>query len=130
MDDPDPANRHFADGHPFSGFYLEYPIEGKPLALVSTIKPDPPELNWIYVDKNTLQLTYGNKTQSLPHIYGPWDWTEDMQAVTLEDYEGFVALEESEGSWILCYDRNDDHLKSLRETRRVVECSLERRLLK
>jgi hypothetical protein len=97
---------------------------------VSTIKSDPPELNWIYVNKDTLELTYGNKTQSLPHIFAPWDWTEDMQAATLEGWEGFVALEESEDNWILCYDRDDSQLEGHRGTRRVVECSLRRSMLK
>lgn len=97
---------------------------------MSTIKPDPPELNWIYANRETLELTYGNKTQSLPHIFAPWDWTEDMQAVTLEGWEGFVALEESEDNWIICYDRNNDLLEGLRGTRRVVECSLRRSILK
>jgi hypothetical protein len=130
LDEKDPAKRRFPDGHPFAGFYLEYPVEGKPQGLVSTVKPEPPELNWIFVDKNTLELTYGNKTQSLPHIFVPWDWTEDMQSVTLEGWEGFVAVEESDGSWILCYDWNDNDLGNLRGMRRVVACSLDRKMLK
>src|ERR1700761_9384456 len=99
IDNPDPAKRQFADGHPFSGFFLEYPLEEtpKPLALVSTISVDPPVLHWIYVDKNSLELKYGNKTQSMPNIYAPWDWTDDAQYLTLEHWEGFVALEESKG---------------------------------
>jgi hypothetical protein len=96
---------------------------------VSTISKEPPELNWIYVDKNTLELKYGNKTQSLPHIFAPWDWTEHRQGLTLEGWEGCVALEEISGNWVLCYDRNDDHLEHLRRKRRVLECSLERKIL-
>jgi len=129
LDDPDPAHRRFRDGHPFSGFYIEYPIDHKPLALVSTIKQDPPELNWIYVDKNTLEIKYGNKTQSLPHIFAPWDWTDDTVGVTLDGWEGFVALEESSGTWALYYDRDDDLLEHVRGDRRVLECNLQRQLL-
>jgi len=131
LDHPDPAHRRFHDGHPFAGFYLEYPSEVKPapLGLVSTISQDPPELNWIYVNKNTLEIKYGNKSQSLPHIVAPWDWTEDRQGLTLEGWEGFVALEETSGTWVLCYDREDDHLKSIRRHRRVLECALERNTL-
>jgi len=131
LDDAEPESRHFPDGHPFSGFYLEYPSGEKPppLGLVSTISREPPELNWVYVDKNTLELKYGNKTQSIPHIFSPWDWTQDRQGLTLEGWEGFVALEESSGVWVLCYDRKDDLLEGLRGGRHVVECTLERRVL-
>jgi len=131
LDELDPANRRFPDGHPFSGFYLEYPSGSKPvqLGLVSTISVDPPELNWIYVDTTTLELKYGNKTRSLPHIVAPWDWTDDRESLTLEEWEGFVALEESRGTWVLCYDREDNHLSSVRGNRRVLECSLERKVL-
>jgi hypothetical protein len=47
----------------------------------------------------------------------------------LEGWEGFVALEESEGTWVVCYDREDNHLRSVRGRRRVLECSLERKVL-
>lgn len=111
LDNPDPAHRRFRDSHSFSGFYLDYvALNPPPLGLVSTISQDPPELNWIYVDKNTLELKYGNKTQSLTNIVGPWDWNDDMGALTLEGWEGFVAVEESTGVWALYFDNNDDHL--------------------
>jgi hypothetical protein len=89
---------------------------------------DPPVLNWIYVDEDDLMLKYGNKTQSMPHIFAPWDWTDDEQYLTLESWEGFVALEESSGTWVLCYDIDDDHLMDVRDGRRVLECDLERQL--
>lgn len=126
LDAPDPEYRIFPDGHPFSGFYIEYPWADKPLALVSTIKPDPPELNWIYADRNGLHLTYGNKTKSINNIHGPWDWTPSQDAVTLEGWEGFVAVEESPGVFYVAYDQNDDHLKSQGVKGRVVEIALKR----
>jgi len=133
LDDLDPEKQQFPDGHPFSGFYIEYPVEEKPqpLGLVSTISKEPPLLNWIYVDTNTLELKYGNKTQSRPHIFAPWDWTEDQQALTLDGWEGFVVMEETSGSsnWILGYDRDDDLLQSVKGDRVVLECRLQRHLL-
>ncbi|KNC97971.1 uncharacterized protein SPPG_06960 [Spizellomyces punctatus DAOM BR117] len=136
LDDIDPDKRQFPDGHPFDGFYLEYPFkkgeggsQSPMLGLVSTIRKNPPELNWIYVDANTLELKYGNKTQSLPHITGPWDWTDDQEGLTIEGWEGFVALEESSEIWALYYDEDDDHLAELRGKRRVLECMLDRQLL-
>ncbi|KAJ7580277.1 hypothetical protein C8J56DRAFT_962736 [Mycena floridula] len=130
LDDSDPAHRTFEDGHPFSGFYLDYPVGKKPMGLVSTISKDPPELNWIYADSDTLEVKYGNKSASQNHIPGPWDWTDDQSALMLDGWEGFVALEESPGVWGLHYDRDDDHLRKIRANRRVVEISLNRRILK
>src|ERR1700761_6624459 len=85
--------------HPFTGFYVMYPDDDrdpKERGLVSTISNDPPMLNWIYVDKNTLELKYGNRTQSIQQIVGAWDWTEDEAGVTLDGWEGFCAVEEEE----------------------------------
>ncbi|KAJ7621132.1 hypothetical protein FB45DRAFT_1032397 [Roridomyces roridus] len=133
LDDSDPAHRTFEDGHPFAGFYIEYPVGDKPLGLVSTISIDPPELNWIFASNDTLELKYGNKTASQAHIHGPWDWTEDEEALVLDDWEGFVVLEEEPGVWALHYDRDDDHLRGVRgddDPRRVIEVGLERRILK
>jgi len=126
--------------HPFTGFYIMYPDEDRSppeRGLVSTISVDPPMLNWIYVDKDTLEVKYSNRSGSVEHIIGPWDWTEDETGVTLEDWEGFVAVEEEERpdglKWALYYDRWDDDfgngrlLKGKGKTR--LQCSLERRLL-
>ncbi|KAJ7922493.1 hypothetical protein B0H13DRAFT_2409453 [Mycena leptocephala] len=52
--DSHPAHPTFEDGHPFSGFYLDYPGGDKPMGLVSTISEDLPELNWNYTDFDTL----------------------------------------------------------------------------
>ncbi|KAJ7737079.1 hypothetical protein B0H16DRAFT_108128 [Mycena metata] len=133
LDDSDPQHRQFPDGHPFSGFYIDYPVGKKELGLVSTISVDPPELNWIYADASTLELKYGNKTASQDEIPGPWDWTDDQTAVTLDEWEGFVAAEEEAGNgvWVVHYDRDDDHLRTVRGSDKdVVEIGLERRLLK
>lgn len=96
---------------------------------MSTISNDPPMLNWIYVDRNTLELRYGNRTQSIEHIVGPWDWTEDEVGVMLECWEGFVAVEEKDG-WAVYYDINDDRLDNGKKVggKRVLQCSLERRV--
>ncbi|KAK0232179.1 hypothetical protein EDD85DRAFT_774900 [Armillaria nabsnona] len=126
--DPDMEKRK-EGGHGFAGFFIQYPWNSKPMGLVSTIQPDPPELNWIYVDKDTLVVTYGGKTQSLPHIVGPWDWTENQEKMTFEGWEGFVAMEESEGIWVLCYDQDEDLLVGVKGDKRVQECTLTRKVL-
>lgn len=135
------------DAHPFRGFYITYPPASPPVpdgtrGLVSTIADDPPVLNWIYVDAHTLELKYGNRTQSREHVVGPWDWTvgEDEEGnvvegegVTLEGIEGFVAVREDEGVWGLRFDRRDDGLKGVEGVKdrgkRVLTVSLERRIV-
>lgn len=126
--------------HPFTGFYIMYPDEDRDpreRGLVTTLPTDPPMLNWIYVDKDDLHLTHGNRTQSIAHMVGPWDWTDDEQGVTLEGWEGFVAVELDEDEqvdglkWQLYYDKWDDKLGKgkMVDGRRVLPISLERRIL-
>ncbi|KAF2836259.1 hypothetical protein M501DRAFT_263951 [Patellaria atrata CBS 101060] len=119
--------------HPFTGFYILYPDEERDppeRGLVSTISVDPPMLNWIYCDNETHELRYGNRTASKPHVVGPWDWEEDEVHVTLEDWEGFLAVQEPDGEWAIYYDRDDDGLASVGlAEREKFECSLRRRVL-
>ncbi|KAG6353580.1 hypothetical protein INS49_005542 [Diaporthe citri] len=108
-----------ATGHLFSGFYLPHPalqpqwarrgLKGE--GLVSTIREEPPDLNWIYVDRdNTLEVKYGSRAESEGHLLGPWDCTERERRVTFEGWKGFLAVEDTPGVWALCFDREDDAL--------------------
>lgn len=106
---------------------------------MTRVSDDPPMLNWIYVDKNTLELKYGNRTQSREHHVGPWDWTEENEeGVTFEGWEGFVVVEEEVGrgrgggEWALYFDRNDDGLRGVVDGRRkkMLEVSLDRVMCK
>lgn len=140
--------------HPFTGFYLPFPVEDLPhrpipyrpiLGLVSTLPPSKnssssskisakPKLNWVYADRDTHQIKYGPRAEARGHIVGSWDWTEDQEGMTLDDEECLVAVEEEKGGygWAMYWDPDDDRLKGLdvgRE-RRVLRCSLERRLAK
>ncbi|KAF2627701.1 hypothetical protein BU25DRAFT_410836 [Macroventuria anomochaeta] len=138
--------------HPFTGFFYPFPTENldlphRPmpappiLGLVSTIPASPkaksntmrPKLNWIYADSETRELKYGPRSEAKHHTVGPWDWTEDEQGLTLEDEESLVAVEEEKGGygWAVYWDREDDRLKQwgVLEEKRVLRCSLERRLV-
>ncbi|KAJ9215429.1 hypothetical protein DTO166G4_3083 [Paecilomyces variotii] len=114
-------------GHPFAGYYLPYPDE-KYEGLVSTIVDEPPVLNWIYVDKDTYEVKYGIRAQAQPNIHGPFDCTRQDRRVTLEGWEGFVAVEEEEGLWALYFDRDDNGLKGkVKPGTRVLEIELTRK---
>ena len=120
--------------HPFTGFYIAYPDDSRPYTrgLVSTISVDPPMLNWIYVDKDTQEVKHANRSDSIAHHVGSYDWTsEDSNdsCITFDDWEGFLALEEEEGQWALYFDMNDDGLKGVKKGRRTVEVSLVRRVI-
>lgn len=127
----DPETRQPTDGrHPFTGFYLPYPDEdrGGMRGLVSTISKDPPVLNWIYADNDGLFFSYGNRTQSIKHHVGEWDWSKSQARLTFDEYEGFVAVREGEG-WILAFDMEDDGFKDYKNGRKVIEVRLERRVI-
>ena len=127
--------------HPFIGFYVPYPDPARhppPLGLVSFISTDPPMLNWIYVDTQSRELRYGNRTTSIAHTVGPWAWDmgeeeEDEQeegegqdrggGLTLNGGEGAVAVETDHG-WQLLWE--DEQGKVDRGGKRILQISLER----
>lgn len=121
-------------GHAFEGFYIEYPDPKRPrplpLGLVSTISKEPPMLNWIYVDKDTREVKYGNRTQSRAHIVGSWAWDAGEEGgaggLTLEGGEGAVAVE-ADGGWEIRWE--DENGNAGVEGRRKLTVSLERKML-
>lgn len=132
--------------HAFAGFYIQYPDEDRcppERGLVSTIRDDPPMLNWVYCDRTTYELRYSNRTGSITHHIGDWDWTEpDEKNLTFEGWEGFVAIDEWDGAdednttpwgreglrWALYFDRDDNGLKGRRKKRDMFEVALTRRI--
>lgn len=96
------------------------------LGLVSTIQDEPPMLNWIYVDKTTLEVRYGSRAEALDNVVGPFDWTKDRSSLVMDGWEGFVAVEEKKGLWALYFDIEDDGSR-LPKGKKVVEISLVRR---
>ncbi|KAI3339732.1 hypothetical protein F4824DRAFT_487686 [Ustulina deusta] len=123
----DDDSETFDNGYPFSGYFLPYP-DTKYEGLVSTISDDPPMLNWIYVDKDTYEVKYGLRTDAQPHFTGPFDCTRQDRRMTLEGWEGFVAVEDYPGMWALYFDRDDDGLVTkVPMGTRVLEVELTRR---
>ncbi|KAJ5126602.1 hypothetical protein N7448_007381 [Penicillium atrosanguineum] len=128
LDDPNPAKR----SHPtFTSlaFYIEYPELdetkhlNRGLGLPTYVQANPPLLNWIYADNDTYELKYGNRTQSVEHLVGPWDWTEDEKSIILEEKSAFVAVEEEEGEWALYFDRDGDELARVLEEQDMLDCA-------
>ena len=123
------------DSHPFTGFYITYPCDESPppRGLVSMISLNPPAMGWIYADSGTLEAKYGNRSASIEHVKGPWDWTSDQTGVTLEGKEAFVAVEEevavedgkTEKRWALYFDRTETG-KGLPRGKQVLPISLDR----
>ncbi|KAL9111648.1 MAG: hypothetical protein Q9227_003921 [Pyrenula ochraceoflavens] len=124
-------------GYTVKAFYIDYPDEErkeKVRGLVTKCQDDPPMLNWLYVDKETLEVKYGNRTQSREHHVGPWDWTDEEDGhagVMLDGWEGFVAVKEDsegpgEGNWAVYFDKKDDGLKGVVDgkKRRMLEIRL------
>lgn len=110
------------DLHAFTGYYLSFPDmqqvwreQGfrKGEGLVTTISNDPPFLNWVYVDWHTHEVKYGVRADAQPHLVGPWDNTKLDRRLTFQGWEGFVAVEETEGDplWALYFDVGDNGLK-------------------
>lgn len=120
--------------HPFTGFYLNYPDEDRPMTrgLVSTISRDPPVLNWVYVDKETYEIKLANRSGSMQHHVGDWDWTAEFgpeSCLTFDGWEGFLAVDEGDNNWAVYFDKDDDGLKGKKNGRRTMEISLKRRVI-
>jgi hypothetical protein len=81
--------------------------------MVSTISDDPPQLNWIYVDRDTCEVKYGNRLESEAHIIGPWDVTKMDRRVILMGWEGFTAVRYGPGEWALYFDVDDNGLQGV-----------------
>ncbi|KAJ5551988.1 hypothetical protein N7535_000066 [Penicillium sp. DV-2018c] len=113
-------------------FYIEYPEpeelkylkRERGLGLPTYVQDNPPLLNWIYADKETHELKYGNRSQSVEQVVEPWDWCKNERNILLEGKENrFIAVEEEEGQWALYYDRDGDELARVLEERGLLDCA-------
>lgn len=101
--------------HPFSGYYLPYPDSNFD-GLVSTVSDNPPQLNWIYLDRRTFQIRHGLRVEAEKNgVTGPWGGrvcADGEIRLLMHNWEGFIAVEtEEQGMWGLYFDRYDDGLK-------------------
>lgn len=109
--EPDHENApEAATPHLCTGYFLPYP-DSTHEGLVTSICDDPPIMNWIYIDSDTLEVKYGVRAAAQPHLTGPFDCTRQDRRLTLEGWEGFVAVQRADGNWGLYFDREDTGLK-------------------
>ncbi|CBX91371.1 hypothetical protein LEMA_P068790.1 [Plenodomus lingam JN3] len=131
--------------HAFAGFYIAYPDEDRnppQRGLVTTISDDPPMLNWTYCDRDTYELKYSNRSGSIMHHIGVWDWTEDESHLNFDGWEGFMAVDEWDGAdednstpwgkeglrWAVYFDKDDNELKGRTGDKDMYEITLKRRI--
>ncbi len=101
------------------------------MGLVSQVRDDPPLLNWIYVDKDTMEIKYGNKTASIAHHVGPWDWTEDEEGIVFDGKATYTVVEDPKThKWQFYLDMDNDGLSNyVPKNRRKVYVTLKRTLI-
>ncbi|KAI0175332.1 hypothetical protein BJ166DRAFT_588070 [Pestalotiopsis sp. NC0098] len=97
-------------GYPFAGYFLAFP-ETKYSGLVSQICDEPPQMNWIYVDRDTYEVKFGTRPWAEPNYTGPYDCTRQDRRLTFGGWEGFLAVKEGD-FWALYFDLEQDGLKS------------------
>ncbi|KAJ5727514.1 hypothetical protein N7493_005334 [Penicillium malachiteum] len=112
---------------PFNGGYYTHPDfpPNNTSGLVTISGEKSPTLRWVFRDAKTQEMRWGGRPDSEGHICGPFDWTSDELYLTMEDWEGWLAvrLPEDEAqdqanaelamfegckTWRLYFDGNDD----------------------
>ncbi|KAH8816625.1 hypothetical protein F5884DRAFT_853060 [Xylogone sp. PMI_703] len=120
-------------GHLFAGYFFPYPEKkwGKGGdGYVTTIADDPPQLNWVFVDKDTYEVRYGLRKDAEEHLVGPWTCTPIDRRLTFDGWEGFMVVEteRDSGIWQLYFDVDDDGLdEKVPLDKRVMEIELTRK---
>ncbi|KAJ5717621.1 hypothetical protein N7488_003267 [Penicillium malachiteum] len=126
----------------FNGGFFQHPdlSPGNTAGLVTISSETPPTLRWVFLDAETHEVKWGSKHQSDGQICGPFSWTKDEAYITLEDWEGWMAvrdpsdearmkeelgLEDCGDVWKMCFDQNDDGA-DLPENAEVLEVRLRR----
>ena len=81
-------------------------------------------MNWIYVDRWTYELKFGNRSWADDNFPIPWDCSRQDRRLTFGGWEGFLAVKEG-NFWALYFDVDGDKLKSkVEEGTPVLEVTL------
>jgi hypothetical protein len=131
-EDPE-TERPNEKGHLFAGYFFPYPDKkwgARGDGYVTTIADDPPQLNWVYVDKDTYEVKYGLRADSEGHLVGPWNCSPVDKRLTFDGWEGFTVVETEKDSdcWQLYFDVDDDGLEGkVPLDKRIMEIELTRK---
>jgi hypothetical protein len=68
-------------------------------------------MNWIYVDRDTLEVKFGGRPYAEHNHKGPFDCTRQDRRLTFGGWEGWLAVKEGD-FWALYFDRDNDRLAS------------------
>ncbi|KAJ5524173.1 hypothetical protein N7494_010823 [Penicillium frequentans] len=108
---------------PLNGGFHQHPdfAPGNTAGFVTVTGETPPTLRWFYLDSQTHEMRWGGRQESEGNICGPFDWTKDEERITLQGWEGWLAVrvldekrakelgaEDGQALWKLCFDENDD----------------------
>ncbi len=79
---------------PFNGGFYTHPDfpPNNTSGFVTISGEETPTLRWVFLDANTHEVRWGGRPDSEGHVCGPFDWTKDEQYVTLEGWEGWLAV--------------------------------------
>jgi hypothetical protein len=93
--------------------------------LVTISGEETPTLRWVFLDINTHEMRWGGRPDSEGHVCGPFDWSKDETYLTLDGWEGWLAvrlpdddnqdrtnrelgIDDGREVWRLYFDQNDD----------------------
>lgn len=112
---------------PYNGGFYQHPDfpPNNTSGLVTISGEETPTLRWVFLDSETHEMRWGGRPDSQGHVCGPYDWTKDEQFMTLEGWEGWLAVRLPEDDardqsdqdlgivdgqeiWRLYFDQNDD----------------------
>ncbi|KAJ5232445.1 hypothetical protein N7468_005401 [Penicillium chermesinum] len=111
---------------PFNGGFHTHPdfAPDNTSGLVTVSGEKAPTLRWVFRDAKTHEMRWGGRLDSEGHVCGPFDWTPDEQYLTMEGWEGWLAVRlpddemqdstndvggvQGHETWRLYFDANDD----------------------
>lgn len=78
-----------------------------------------------------MEVKYGNKTASIEHHVGPWDWSDDERVIIFDGAAQFTAVQDPKTRrWQFYQDMKEDGLAGyVPKGRRKVQVNLVRTLM-
>lgn len=94
---------------PFNGGFYTHPnfTPNNTAGMVTVSGEETPTLRWVFLDVHTHEMRWGGRPESEGHACGPFDWTKDRQYVTLDGWEGWLAVRLPQDA---AHDQVDDEL--------------------